>query len=210
MGDVVIVSAARTPIGGFNGALKRIAATKLGSLVIAEAVGRAGLEPGQVDEGGVAEKGGLVPEQHGKGCTSALDRSKEAEAMNKQTTRQKRSLHLTVTTLLILSVMVWFHVGVADARGFHGGGRGGFHGGAHGAFHGGFGHHGLHGGFSRHGFHGGFSYYGGYPYHSYPPYGYPSYGYSASSYPPYGSCYAYEAYGRCESYAPNGGYDPYY
>lgn len=50
MRDVVIVSAARTPIGGFNGALKSVPATKLGSLVVAEAVRRAGLEPEQVDE----------------------------------------------------------------------------------------------------------------------------------------------------------------
>ena len=50
MREVVIVSAVRTPIGSFNGALKGIPATKLGSLVVAEAVKRAGLEPGQVDE----------------------------------------------------------------------------------------------------------------------------------------------------------------
>lgn len=48
--EVVIVSAGRTPIGSFNGALKAMPATKLGSLVVAEAVKRAGLEPGQVDE----------------------------------------------------------------------------------------------------------------------------------------------------------------
>ncbi|MBI3781037.1 MAG: acetyl-CoA C-acetyltransferase [candidate division NC10 bacterium] len=50
MRDVVIMSAASTPIGSFNGGLKSIPATKLGSLVVAEAVRRAGLEPGQVDE----------------------------------------------------------------------------------------------------------------------------------------------------------------
>ena len=50
MRQVVIASAARTPIGSFNGALKGIPATKLGGLVVAEAVKRAGLEPGQVDE----------------------------------------------------------------------------------------------------------------------------------------------------------------
>jgi acetyl-CoA C-acetyltransferase len=50
MRPVVIASAARTPIGSFNGALKGIPATMLGSLVLAEAVKRAGLEAGQVDE----------------------------------------------------------------------------------------------------------------------------------------------------------------
>ncbi|MFQ5892158.1 MAG: acetyl-CoA C-acyltransferase, partial [Candidatus Methanofastidiosia archaeon] len=42
--DVVIVCALRTPIGKFNGALKRISATKLGSLVISEIVGRCDVE----------------------------------------------------------------------------------------------------------------------------------------------------------------------
>lgn len=48
--EVVIVSAVRTPIGNFNGALKDISAVQLGSLVIGEAVRRAGLDLVQVDE----------------------------------------------------------------------------------------------------------------------------------------------------------------
>ncbi|MBI3989605.1 MAG: thiolase family protein [candidate division NC10 bacterium] len=50
MREVVIVSAARTPIGSFQGSLSSLPATKLGSVAIAEAVRRASLEPGQVDE----------------------------------------------------------------------------------------------------------------------------------------------------------------
>jgi len=50
MGDVVIVSAVRTPIGTFGGRLKDVSATKLGSLVIAEALKRANIAPSQVDE----------------------------------------------------------------------------------------------------------------------------------------------------------------
>jgi len=46
----VIVSAVRTPIGRFQGTLATIPATKLGSIVVAEAVERAGLKPDQVDE----------------------------------------------------------------------------------------------------------------------------------------------------------------
>ena len=46
----VIVSAVRTPIGRFLGSLAPIAATKLGSIAIAEAVRRAGIRPDQVDE----------------------------------------------------------------------------------------------------------------------------------------------------------------
>jgi len=48
--EVVIVSAARTPIGSFNGALSSISATKLGALVVAEAVRRAGIPKDAVDE----------------------------------------------------------------------------------------------------------------------------------------------------------------
>ncbi|MBI5586200.1 MAG: acetyl-CoA C-acetyltransferase [Deltaproteobacteria bacterium] len=50
MEEVYIVSAVRTPIGAFNGALSGFTATELGSLVITEAVGRAGLTKEQVDE----------------------------------------------------------------------------------------------------------------------------------------------------------------
>ena len=50
MTDVVIASAARTPVGAFNGALSGVAASYLGQVAIAEALRRAGVEPGQVSE----------------------------------------------------------------------------------------------------------------------------------------------------------------
>jgi acetyl-CoA C-acetyltransferase len=50
MREVVIVSAVRTPIGSFNGALSGISATRLGALVVAEAVRRAGIPKDAVDE----------------------------------------------------------------------------------------------------------------------------------------------------------------
>ncbi len=50
MRQVVIASACRTPIGSFQGALSSLSATKLGAIVIQEAVKRAGLSPGQVEE----------------------------------------------------------------------------------------------------------------------------------------------------------------
>jgi len=50
MKEVVIVSAVRTPIGSFCGALGQIPAVELGALVIKEAIGRAGITPEQVDE----------------------------------------------------------------------------------------------------------------------------------------------------------------
>lgn len=50
MTEVVIVAAVRTPIGTFGGSLKDVSAVDLGSLVIKNAIERAGLEPEQVDE----------------------------------------------------------------------------------------------------------------------------------------------------------------
>lgn len=50
MQEVVIVSAVRTPIASFGGALKGYGATNLGALVIKEAIRRAGIQGEQVDE----------------------------------------------------------------------------------------------------------------------------------------------------------------
>lgn len=47
---IVIASAARTPMGGFQGAFKGKAATELGAIAIREAVSRAGVKPEEVDE----------------------------------------------------------------------------------------------------------------------------------------------------------------
>jgi acetyl-CoA C-acetyltransferase len=50
MKRVAIVSAARTPIGTFGGALKDTLAVELGALVIKEVIRRAGIQPEQVEE----------------------------------------------------------------------------------------------------------------------------------------------------------------
>jgi acetyl-CoA C-acetyltransferase len=50
MTEVVIVSAARTPIGSFGGALSSITGPRLGATAIAAAVERAGLRNDQIDE----------------------------------------------------------------------------------------------------------------------------------------------------------------
>ncbi|MBN8857789.1 MAG: acetyl-CoA C-acyltransferase [Sphingobacteriales bacterium] len=50
MKEVVIVSAARTPIGSFGGALKGISATRLGAIAIKGALQKAGIEPGMVQD----------------------------------------------------------------------------------------------------------------------------------------------------------------
>jgi len=50
MRDVVIVSAVRTPVGKFQGALSEMSAIDLGAIVVREAVRRAGIAPESVDE----------------------------------------------------------------------------------------------------------------------------------------------------------------
>lgn len=50
MREAVIVSAVRTPLGGFNGSLARFGATDLGAMVIREAVSRANIEDKEVNE----------------------------------------------------------------------------------------------------------------------------------------------------------------
>lgn len=50
MSEIVIVSAARTPVGSFNGALAGLAAHDLGKIAIQSAISRAGITPNDVDE----------------------------------------------------------------------------------------------------------------------------------------------------------------
>ncbi len=50
MRDVVIASAARTPIGSFGGSLKTVPARTLGAIAVKEAIKRAGIKPEEIDE----------------------------------------------------------------------------------------------------------------------------------------------------------------
>src|SRR6516165_7539729 len=50
MNDVVIVSAARTPVGKFQGAFSELSAVDLGAIAVREAVRRAGIDAASVDE----------------------------------------------------------------------------------------------------------------------------------------------------------------
>ena len=61
--DVVIVAAARTPVGSFNGAFATMPAHDLGAVAIKEALKRAGMEPGRVSEVIGMNRIDLLPEQ---------------------------------------------------------------------------------------------------------------------------------------------------
>ncbi|UTW06903.1 acetyl-CoA C-acyltransferase [Pseudomonas benzenivorans] len=50
MTDIVVVSGARTPMGGFQGSLSGVSAVELGAVAIREAVSRAGIQPQDVQE----------------------------------------------------------------------------------------------------------------------------------------------------------------
>ena len=56
MNDIVIVSAARTPVGSFNGALSTISAQSLGAIALRAAFARAGVEAGDVALAGGARQ----------------------------------------------------------------------------------------------------------------------------------------------------------
>ncbi len=79
MQEVVILSAARTPIGAFQGALSAATAPQLGSVAVAGAIERTGIESGQLDQvymGCVLPAGlGQAPARQaalGAGCPSGV------------------------------------------------------------------------------------------------------------------------------------------
>src|SRR6184192_3681671 len=49
-GEVVILSACRTPIGAFGGAFKDVSAVELGTVAIRDAIARAGVKPADVGD----------------------------------------------------------------------------------------------------------------------------------------------------------------
>ena len=50
MREIYVVNCCRTAIGSFGGSLKDVSAAKLGSIVVKEALNRAGVKPENVDE----------------------------------------------------------------------------------------------------------------------------------------------------------------
>jgi acetyl-CoA C-acetyltransferase len=86
MREAVIISAVRTGIGKFQGALAPLSAVDLGACVVREAVRRAGIEPGQVDEiimGNVVSAGlGQNPARQA-GLKGGLDHRVAAMTINK-------------------------------------------------------------------------------------------------------------------------------
>src|SRR6516164_1603324 len=86
MHEPVIVSAVRTPVGKFLGALAPFSAVELGAVVVREVVKRAAIEPAQVDEiimGNVIQAGlGQNPARQA-GLKGGLDKRVAAMTINK-------------------------------------------------------------------------------------------------------------------------------
>ncbi len=74
--DAFIVSACRTAIGEFLGGLSSVAAPALGAVAIREAVSRAGIQPGDVEEvlmGNVIQAGVKMNAARQAGIALALE-----------------------------------------------------------------------------------------------------------------------------------------
>ena len=80
---VVIVGAARTAVGRFGGSLKDVEAHELGGVAIREALARAGVEPGEVDEVVMGQVGQVGPDAYNaRRCAIAAGIPPGATAMN--------------------------------------------------------------------------------------------------------------------------------
>ncbi len=95
--EIVIVSAVRTAVGSFQGALKDIPATRLGAIVIKEAIERAGIKPEQVSEvimGNVLQAGlGQNPARQAA-IQSGLPETVPAMTINKVCGSGLKAVHL--------------------------------------------------------------------------------------------------------------------
>ena len=86
VGEAVILSAARTPIGKFQGSLSSVPATQLGAIAVKAAVERAGINPEEIEEvimGNVVQAGeGQAPARQ-SGILSGIPATVSASTVNK-------------------------------------------------------------------------------------------------------------------------------
>lgn len=104
MKDVVIVSACRTPIGKFNGALAQVSARELAILAGKEAIRRAGLSPDQVEE---IAMGQLYTAMQG-----SLPASSNAVSLNQNCASGMRALEVVCNDIALGKTEIGLAVGV--------------------------------------------------------------------------------------------------
>ncbi len=84
--EAVILSAARTPVGKFQGSLSSVPATQLGAIAVKAAVERAGIKPEEIEEvimGNVVQAGeGQAPARQ-SGILSGIPATVSASTVNK-------------------------------------------------------------------------------------------------------------------------------
>ncbi|KPB03844.1 acetyl-CoA C-acetyltransferase [Bacillus sp. CHD6a] len=101
--EVVIVSAVRTAIGSFGGAFKDVSAPQLGSIVIKEALAKAGLAPDSVDEvimGNVLQAGlGQNPARQAA-MAAGLPQEVSSMTINKVCGSGLKAVHLATQAIL--------------------------------------------------------------------------------------------------------------
>lgn len=101
--EVVIVSAVRTAIGSFQGALKDVPATKLGAIVIEKALEKAGVSKDAVDEvimGNVLQAGlGQNPARQAS-IQAGLPQSVSALTINKVCGSGLKAIHLATQAII--------------------------------------------------------------------------------------------------------------
>ncbi|XP_059820261.1 acetyl-CoA acetyltransferase, mitochondrial [Hypanus sabinus] len=103
LNEVVIVSAARTPIGSFKGSLSSLTATQLGSISVKAAIERAGIPPEEVKEvylGNVLQGGeGQAPARQ-SALGAGLPVSTPATTVNKVCASGMKSIMLAAQSLM--------------------------------------------------------------------------------------------------------------
>src|SRR3954453_1237575 len=100
---IVILSYARTPMGGFQGALSGVSATELGAVAVKAAVERAGVAPDKIDRiymGCVLPAGlGQAPARQAA-LGAGLPRSVEATTINKMCGSGMQAVIMACDTLI--------------------------------------------------------------------------------------------------------------
>lgn len=115
MKDVVIVSACRTPIGKFNGALAQVSARELAILAGKEAIRRAGLSPDQVEEIAMGQlytamQGSLPARQ--VSMRIGLPASSNAVSLNQNCASGMRALEVVCNDIALGKTEIGLAVGV--------------------------------------------------------------------------------------------------
>lgn len=104
MSDVVIVSAARTPIGKFGGALKSLTSVELGTIAAKAAIERAGISPKSVDQaifGNVLQAGSGQNVARQIALRSGLDESSCAMTINEVCGSGLKAIRLAQSAICI-------------------------------------------------------------------------------------------------------------